>query len=223
MPHKFFNCFIVSFGLFLIISFLSSYSNLTPMGDTHKNENQNLDHILDKDSPGVPKGASSEPNGKPLIINQYANISSTTSFSNIRSGDNVSYTLTQGWTSKNTTVNFEGVSKKEQIIVNGAFDSDDSGWVYKTNTGDLKKSWDGTEGTPVKDGCTAIESSSNIARYKGDYGYFEQNISLQNEELRDDPATFSFNYNKDWSNSFNASLFMSVIIGNIEINQSVYA
>jgi hypothetical protein len=199
---------VLHFSLFGLIFFSENEITSNNKQDTYPT-NETIPHL-----------ATDEPNGRLLQIHQYANITSST-YSNIRSGENVSYTLTQGWVSKNTTVNYEGVSKKEQIVVNSDLDSDDSGWVYKTNTGDLTNSWDGTGGHP--NGYISIQSSGNNARLKGEYAYFEQNITLQNEALRSDTATFSFDYRKEWSNTFNASLFMSIIIGDTEINQSVYA
>ncbi|MBY8988820.1 MAG: hypothetical protein KGD61_10225, partial [Candidatus Lokiarchaeota archaeon] len=167
------------------------------------------------------KTSASPVNGKSLLVNQYANISK--SYNNVKSGDNVSFTLYDNWVSQNTTINYEGVAQKRDIVTNGAFDSDDSGWLFKTNIpSNLDKlSWQSTRGYPDSDGCTGLDGS-NTARFAGDYGYFEQNVTLQNEVLRDDIATFSLNYNSDWFISFNASLFMSVIIGDIEINHSVY-
>jgi len=185
----------------------------------------NEDHIKDYQDGGLgkddePKLSSSKPNGKPLIINQYANISNSITYSDISSGENVSFTLTQGWTSKNTTINYEGVSQKKDIITNGGFDSDESGWVYKTNdnTHYEKLSYSSTEGNP---GGRAAFTVTNDAKDAGDYGYYEQNITLP-EELCSLDAYFSFDYYYSWfPRPTNCSLFMSIIIGNVERNKTL--
>jgi hypothetical protein len=197
----------------LIISISSFYFHNSPFDHNNNDKNNNIDQVENVQSPETPKIAASEPNGKPLLVHQYANISK--SFNDIDSGENVSFTLYNDWISQNTTINYEGIEQKRDIITNGAFDTDDSGWVFKTNIPSKleKKDW--------SDGITGIYGP-NTGRSTGDYGYLEQNISLQNEELRDNIATFSFDYNSEWGIYFNASLFMSVIIGNIEVNHSVY-
>ena len=68
-----------------------------------------------------PKLSSFPVNGKSLIVNQYANISQT--YRNVKSGENVSYTLYNDWVSQNTTINYEGVAQKRNILTNGTFDT----------------------------------------------------------------------------------------------------
>ena len=196
MQRKFFRYFIVSFGLLLLISFLSSYSNLTPVSDTHNNKNQIIDHITEKNPPRVPKGASSEPNGKPLIINQYANISNT--FTDVSSNENVSFPILPGWTSKNATINYEGVSRQKQWITNGEFIDDASRWTYLEedtgynfwNDGDGHVDWD--VGGHLGSVRLGISGGNDFA--KDDYAGYQQNVSITGEALSSKIAVVSFEY-----------------------------
>jgi len=215
MQRKFFRYFIIILGLLLIISVLSSYSNLTPVSDIQDNENQNSNHIITKQPPGVPKGASSEPNGKPLLVHQYANISK--SFVGDTFPKNVSYNLAPDWTSKNVTINYEGVSKKKDWVINGELDSSMSGWTYKSDG----EGWYGDgyisgSGNPMG----SVEFYLNKIAL-GDYAYFEQNISIP-EEFASVNAFLSVDYYMAFASPFifNGSVFISLIINNIEINNT---
>ncbi len=197
---------VLSIGLLSIFIF-GLYLN-TEIPKDGKNES-----VLDFEQPET---SSSPVNGRSLFVNQYANI--TESFTNLNSGDNVTFTLYDDWVSQNTTIYFEGITQKRDIVSNGAFDDDDSGWTYKTNC-DLSGTYQSNEGYPVDDGCISLEGAKN-ARLEGDYAYFEQNITLD-EELGDNDASFSCFYNSEWSFDQNASVFMAVIIGSVEINKSI--
>ncbi len=86
---------------------------------TKKNENEGIKN---------PPLASTEPNGNPLRVNQFANVSNI--FTNIDSGENVSFAIAQDWISKNVNITFEGVSKKKDWAINGGFNTDMLGWYY---------------------------------------------------------------------------------------------
>jgi len=42
------------------------------------------------------------------------------------------FDLAPGWTSKNVTLDYHGVSKKYDWVSNGEFNSDMTGWTYKS-------------------------------------------------------------------------------------------
>ena len=202
------------FGIILIFIFVFSFNTLAfqVVNTFHNQRDYQSDDFNHVQEPIV---ASNAPNGKSLLIHQYANITEVQN--NVNSGENVSFTLYDDWTSQNITINYEGVTQKRDIINNGAFDDNDNGWTFKTNC-DLTDEYHSDEGYPL-DGCTAIYGSKTD-RNAGDYAYFEQNVTLD-EELGDGDATFSCYYNSDWSFDQNASVFMSILIGNVEINKSI--
>ncbi len=161
------------------------------------------------------KASSSPVNGKSLMVNQYANISKSiagsTSFP-----QNVSFNLAPGWTSKNTTINYEGVAQKKDWVTNGTFDStlDMSAWTYY-------ESGDYWQGSGFKSNAAWIKSQSQMG--EGDIAYFEQNISIP-EEFDSGEAKFSADVKMAFSTGrFNGCLFISLTIENIEINNTAYA
>ena len=98
-----------------------------------RNENQSFFDSRENEKIliNLPRDSSSHPNGKPLLVHQYANISNSQSFTDVSSGQNVSFTLAGGWTSKNVTINYEGVSKKKDYIINGDLATTMNGWTYE--------------------------------------------------------------------------------------------
>ena len=227
MNHKFFKCFIVSFIFIFIISILFSYNNFHLKHDNQINNNYKLDYTQDKDFFRIPKEASSEPNGRPLLAHQFANISKT--FEDVSSNENISFPLAPDWTSKNVTINYEGVCRQKQWITNGHFTDDANGWEYIEND-DYNShfyagghaNWDvgGHVGT-LKIGL--IGSSDEIP--EDNYAGYQQIFSISSEAMSSNLAVVSFDYYYDISPSPppngdypDASLYLAVFINGVEKN-----
>ncbi|KKN20493.1 hypothetical protein LCGC14_0935040 [marine sediment metagenome] len=166
---------------------------------------QSIDPISD-----LLKIAAQEPNGKPLLVSQYANITESYTGSNLPT--NVSFILQKDWISKNINISFEGVSQKKNIVKNGTFDSDYHGWTYKTND---PAEFEGSNQTGT--GSVQIKYLGG-AKNKDDYAYFEQNISLQEELTSGKLALLSLDYFCKRNRPTNFTAYLAIIIGNVETN-----
>ena len=150
---------------------------------------QNIDQIFDKNVMNDLKASANGPNGKSLLVNQYANTSK--SYIDPSLPINVSFTLAEDWISKDITISYEGVSQKKNRVINGTFDSVNHGWTYKSKgSGYSDEGWLESDGNP--DGCVKIKYTGVLS--KGDYAYFEQNLSIQEELSSDKLALLSFDY-----------------------------
>jgi hypothetical protein len=165
----------------------------------------------------TPLIATDDPNGKSLIAKQYANISK--SYIGDEFPKDISFTLAPEWTSKNVTINYEGLGIKRDWVTNGGFDSDINGWTYQTNnpSGFTLEGHSGAYGQPL--GSSKFRMTG--ARSAGDYAYFEQNISIS-EEFKPGNTRFSTDYYMVWTSTFNGSFFISLIIDGVEKNQTVH-
>ena len=136
---------------------------------------QNIDQIFDTNVINDLKASANGPNGKSLLVNQYANTSK--SYINPSLPINVSFTLAEDWISKDITISYEGVSQKKNRVINGTFNSVYHGWTYKSKgSGYSDEGWL-SEGNPS--GSVKIKYSGIIS--KGDYAYYEENVSIQEE------------------------------------------
>jgi len=207
---------IFSLTAILIISIFSNYVHNSPLTHNNKDDNNNFDQVADLKSPENPKIAASERNGKPLLVQQYANISK--SFVGDTFPKNVSYNLAPDWTSKNVTINYEGVSNKKDWVTNGDFDSDMSGWTYKSfGDGWINEDYNGGFGNPAG----SVEVDVIHIQNGGDYAYWEQNISIP-QEFASGNAFLSVDYYMDYGTSwtFNGSFFIALIINDINVNNT---
>ena len=166
------------------------------------------------------EASTSNINGKPLLIHQYANISKSYTLNTFPS--NISYTLIQDWTSKNTTINFDGVSKKKDWITNGDFLDNKSGWTYAevdSNNRLAEGNHVGWNGNPP--GCVQT-SVAQGNYYEGDMAYYYQNITIP-EAFSSKIATFSFNYKYTGVLLYppNGSIYMAIIVDGIEKNKTI--
>jgi len=182
----------------------------------NSNRNQTTDPISDTDVINDLKVAANEPNGKPLLIHQHSTISNSFFPSSLPT--NVSFTLLEGWTSKNVTINYDGVSHQKDWVVNGTFDSGESPWEYFANNSDfLQKPWNPIVG----EDCVGIEISKGVSFSKGDYGYFEENFTIPEPSASNTFAQLSIDYHfihTQGISSNNISLFISIDIGGEKIN-----
>ncbi|MFX1323352.1 MAG: hypothetical protein ACFE8N_00230 [Promethearchaeota archaeon] len=163
----------------------------------------------------IPFLSYDSPNSKPLLINQYATI--TNSFFPLSLPTNVSFTLAEGWTSKNVTIYYDGITHKKDYVNNGDFVSDSNGWNYRSNTTQI------TDSGWISDGYIRIKVK-NSPLLANDYGYYEQNISIQ-ESLT--PNKFSilsldYFYDADGSPTSDISFYLSVEMDGVEKNKTVY-
>jgi len=174
---------------------------------------QNMDPISDINVINNPKTAANEPNGKPLLVNQFANTSK--SYINSDLPTNVSFTLAQDWISQDITIIYEGVSQKKNIVINGDLALDSNGWIYKSKgSGYSDDGWllDGNPGGSIQ---IKLE---NGGKSKGDYAYYEQNVSIQEELSSNKLALLSFDYYSYGPIEENVSAYLAIKIGNLEKN-----
>lgn len=165
---------------------------------------------------GSPMISSTEVNGRYLSATQHANISKT--YGEEELPTNISFNLAPGWTSKNVTINYEGVSQKKNWVTNGDFDSDMSGWTYYESG--TYWSNEGYYGSGNPTGCVGFRASE---MGEGDIAYFEQNITIPDIFSSDDAVISTDVYMSFSGGRFNGCLFVSLIIDEIEINNTISA
>ncbi len=131
---------------------------------------------------------------------------------------NVSFPLYKDWISKNVTIRYEGVSIKNQSISNGDFLSNADEWTYKSNvpTKYVNNGWQSAEGNPPGD--VKIKLTSGVAIVNGDFGYYEQNITLNDELASGKTAVLSTNYYYTGYMPMGINVYLAVIIGGVEKN-----
>lgn len=195
--------------LFSLISFLNlnNYNN----SDTFETDSLQL------------KTSSSLVNGNPLLVTQHANTSNSFLLSSLPT--NVSFTLAQGWISKNITINYEGVAFENNTVPCGEFESqsEKDEWIYQTNAGSelIDKDWTSSYGNPP--GCVEIEIKSDPLG-ANDYGYYEQTIYNEDNFDPNYLATISMNYYYDTQSSSAQSdvcAFLEVEIGGVKSNKTI--
>ncbi|MFX0021994.1 MAG: hypothetical protein ACFE9S_06685, partial [Candidatus Hermodarchaeota archaeon] len=162
-----------------------------------------------------PEAALGELKGKALAIHQYANISKT--YEEITFPMNVNFDLAPSWTSKNVTIDYSGVANKNDWVNNGDLDSDMTGWEFKSlGSGWSLDGYSGSSGNPA--GSMFYRFAGGVL--EGDYAYFEQNITIP-EEFASATAQLSMNYRITWTDTFNGSIFISLLVDNVEKNKTV--
>ncbi|MFX0043232.1 MAG: hypothetical protein ACFE8L_09990 [Candidatus Hodarchaeota archaeon] len=180
-----------------------------------------ITELIDQDELNEPKSSSSEPNGKPLLIHQYANISSSESYSNVRSGENISFTLVEEWTSKNVSINYEGVSIEKNYAVNGDFADNESGWFYEEVdiNGVFSGRYTDIQGSPPGAYRIKLDPGDYIT---GDRSYIYQNYTF-GEKLASGIARVSFDFITKSGSSYpaNASIYIAIIINGVEKNYTI--
>ncbi|MFX0077245.1 MAG: hypothetical protein ACFE96_17515, partial [Candidatus Hermodarchaeota archaeon] len=195
----FFSIFMINFNHQLVDS-----SSIDQFSDSSsKNENLNT--------------AANDPNGKPLLVNQYANISRT--FTNVGTNQNISFPIASGWVSKNTTIYYEGVERKEQWITNSDFASTRHYWGY-SEVDTYSHLWQGGHVNWDVDGHTGsvwfgLNGDTTFAG--GDCAGYIQNFSISSESMSEGLAVASFDYYYDVDGTYpDASMFLSITINGVE-------
>jgi hypothetical protein len=180
------------------------------------NNNYNLRN-KDTESDSRLKTANLDPKGSPLLITQHAIISNT--YFPLSLPTNVSFTLLEGWTSKNVTINYDEVTHYKDWVINGTFDDGENPWEYESSNPSkiVKGDW--------QPEYASIEVNALQSLSKGDYGYFEENLTIPEISTSNTIASLSMNYKYDLPNpappSTTISAFISITIGGIEKNISV--
>jgi len=159
--------------------------------------------------------SSDEPNSKPLLIHQFA--STSNSFFPLSLPSDVHFTLVNGWTSKNITINYEGVAVKMDSVLNGEFKSNSSNWQYKTNNPTRFPNNGWQAGGYMEIGITAGSVS------EADHGYYEQNLTISEPFFNGNLALLSIDYFYDTgipNPPENLTLYMGVNINGVEVNET---
>ena len=205
------NLKIVIFMIILILTFMFFYDPL--IWKLNESQNDNFNNIEN------PEIALDEPNGKPLVTHQYANISND--YIQRTLPVNVSFTLIQGWTSKNITINYEGVSQKKDWVYNGEWNYE-GGWIYEEvdtygqMDDEVYVAWDGNPA-----GCRQI-SISQGSYAEGDMAYYSQDFSIP-ESFSSKTASASLDYKYGGNALFptNGSVYMAIIVNGYEKNKTL--
>ena len=158
-----------------------------------------------------------DPKGKPLTIIQHATISNT--FFPFSLPKNVSFTLLEGWTSKNVTIDYDGVSHNKDWTINGSFDAGEDPWIYDTSV-PTKIIHDPWQPENVK-----LKVDNGITLSKGDFGYFEENVTITEPLSSNSIAKLSMDYFYSVAIGGmalpNIVAFISIDIGGISKNVSI--
>ncbi len=168
----------------------------------------------------APLGSSSTPNSRPLLVTHHSMVSN--SFLSPVLPKNVSYTLVNGWTSKNTTINYEDISQKKDRVTNGDLSTSITGWTYKEvdKNGVFIGGYSSSQGNPA--GCASVDCAGGKEYIKGDQAYIEQNVSIP-EQLASKELTLSFDYLYTHLTRYpNISFYMAIINNGIEKNKTVH-
>jgi len=197
---------LLLFMLYLTIPLYKGFFN-------EKNQNKN-----DLNNFTAPNLSQIQPNSKPLLIYQHSTITNT--FYPLSLPSDISFRLLDGWTSKNVTITYDGVSHQKDWVINGTFDTGEVPWEYFTTEAIIfeYKPW-------VSDyiEMDVIKSYDNVS--KGSYGYFEENITISEPLASNTFATLSMDYFYELGtggpvSKENKSVFISIGIGGFEINKS---
>ena len=161
------------------------------------------------------KPASQDTKGSPLLVTQYATISNT--FFPYNLPTNVSFTLLEGWTSKNVTINYDEVSHQKDWVINGSFDNGNP-WDFKSS--DLTK----IDQVGVSPNATLVVNKLKSIP-KGSFGYFEENVSIMEPLSSNSFATLAMDYLYSLAGGgtplTNVSAFLSISIGGVSKNISI--
>ncbi|KKM88359.1 hypothetical protein LCGC14_1259520, partial [marine sediment metagenome] len=109
------------------------------------------------------------------------------------------------------------MSQKKDRVINGTFDDEYNGWTFKSksiNSAYLNQPHQ-SFGNP--DGSVKL-MLDNKEKFKGDYGYYEQNITIQEKLSVDKLALLSFDYYSELRIPVNVSAYLAIIIDNVEKN-----
>lgn len=212
-------CYILSILVFLSLIIFSS-SNFSQLPEI-LNVNIDRNEIKEEKSDFYDKilRDSADPNGKPLLVHQYANVSNT--YTDVISSDNVSFNLAPRWTSQNVNISFDGLSKEKDWVSNGGFTGSNSGWYYEEN--DTNNVFSGSyDGTGDKDGggCVLITMLKLTVAKKGNFAYYNQSFKIP-EEFSSRNAAISVDLFYESSRHLDASIYMALIANGIEINETL--
>lgn len=164
------------------------------------------------------KLSANEPKSKPLLVYQYTTISNT--IFPLSLPKNVSFTLLEDWISKNVTINFDGVSHYKDWVINGSFPTNKDPWKYlSNNTYFVEEPWQTIGGEE----CVGINIEKGQSFLKGDYSYFEENLTIPEISATNKLATLSMKYYlepQSFDPSNEISAFISIDIGGEKVNVS---
>ncbi len=195
--------------LFIFALILVEANQIQTLDNKDYNFNEEATYFSD------PLISSDTPNSKPLIISQHAVASQ--SYYPLSLPTNVSFTLVEGWNSKNVTIQYKGVSQQKDRITNGEFTSNDDGWDNYSSDSTLDlNGWQ-------SGGYVDIILNTGL-KSAGWYAYYEQNISVPEILTSNKLATISMDYyyTPDGPTVLNTVYaYLAVKINGIEINKTV--
>ncbi|MFX0156080.1 MAG: hypothetical protein ACFE9Q_16290, partial [Candidatus Hodarchaeota archaeon] len=205
---------VITFSILIILSFIDFNNSLISIINSNE-EKQFNDDLNDFKNPKI---NSNGPNARPLLIYQHATISNT--FLPLSLPQNVSFTLSENWISKNVTLYYDGVSHKKDWIINGTFDTGVAPWQFITS--DITV----IESIAWQPEYVGIEIAKNKLVPKGAYGFYEDNFTIAEPLASNTIATLSMRYKHTLEaggsiSNENISAFISIAAGNVQKNISI--
>ncbi len=156
------------------------------------------------------------PNSKPVLVSHHATIINQYLTQSLPT--NVSFTLVRGWTSKNITIYYEGISNKKDWVINGDFNSSLDPWDnLTTNVNLLIMGWNPS-------GYVSIRVPGGTQVAENDYAYYYENISIPELFAPGKLVTISMDYYYDGGPQApsNVQAYVAAVIGGIEKNHTIY-
>jgi len=203
---------LMIFTSFSIMSILINNNDVSRRDSIDINEGNNFNRGIED----LPQLSVVQPNSRPLLITQHAQVSS--SYFPLSLPTKVSFTLVDGWTSKNITINYESVSYQKDWVSNGTFTSNADGWgSYTSDAGELIiNGWQAGGYVDIE-----VDSGGKIAN---DIVYYEQNISIPEPFSSNKLATISMDYyyiQGGPSIPQNVTAYLAIEINDKEINKTI--
>ncbi len=195
---------VILVSIFIILFFLNipnfsmiSFNNQKLTTDKSKNfRNPNI--------------SSDGTNSRPLLVYQHTTISNI--YYPLSLPSDISFTLIEGWTSKNVTITYDGVSHQKDWVINGTFPTGEAPWEYYDNNSNfIKEAWQVIDGQD----CVGITINKGQSFLQGDYSYFEENLTIHEPSALNTLATLSMDYyfiHELGVSSNNISTFVSIDI-----------
>ncbi|HEY0088730.1 MAG TPA: hypothetical protein VGB37_07790, partial [Candidatus Lokiarchaeia archaeon] len=206
--------FFIFFVQCVTILFLSNYLIYINSFDNNKNlVNNYRENLTYTDLISKPKLSAEIPNSKPLSISHHS--TQKNEFLSKPLPTNISFTLVEDWVSKNSTIRFDDVYWKKDRIINGNFASTQSPWQWYARDTDI------VNNGRQSGGYVQMEIRPTDVDI-GDFGYYQETISISENIVQSKLATLSFDlYYQEEDVDHDFKLYMAVISNGVEKNNTI--
>ena len=206
--------YFIFFVQCVTILFLSNYLIYINSFDNNKNlVNNYRENLTYTDLISKPKLSAEIPNSKPLSISHHS--TQKNEFLSKPLPTNISFTLVEDWVSKNSTIRFDDVYWKKDRIINGNFASTQSPWQWYARDTDI------VNNGRQSGGYVQMEIRPTDVDI-GDFGYYQETISISENIVQSKLATLSFDlYYQEEDVDHDFKLYMAVISNGVEKNNTI--